>query len=84
MLMGQDAVGVFEHREMGPVVATLFDRADPVEEVRLYRDSPWFGQQVVQTLYLFRGYGFKGGLRWQPEGDDIRATRKQAAAASQR
>lgn len=84
LLIGQDAVGVFEHREMGPVVATLFDHADPVEEVRLYRDSPWFGRQVVQTLFLFRGYGFKGGLRWQPEGDDIRATRKQAAAASQR
>ena len=84
LLLGQDAIGILEHPEMGPVVATLFDRAEPVEKLRLHRDSPWFGRQTVQTLYLFRGYGFKGGLRWQPQGDDIRATRKQPAPADQK
>ena len=78
MLLGQDGVGVFEDRPAAALVSTLFTRSEPVEEVQLHRDSPWFGRQVVQTLYLFRGYGFKGGLRWQPATkDDIRATRKQ-------
>ena len=77
MLLGKDGVGIFEDRQMSAQVETLFTRFDPVEEVHLYRDSPWFGRQVVQTLYLFRGYGFQGGLRWQPPTqDDIRATHK--------
>jgi undecaprenyl-diphosphatase len=80
MLLGQDAVGVFEDQRMAAQIATLFSRSEPVEEVHLYRDSPWFGRQAVQTLYLFRGYGFKGGLRWQPRSkDDIRATHKQTS-----
>jgi len=80
MLLGKDGIGVFEGRESALAVSTLFTRSDPVEEVQLQRDSPWFGRQVVQTLYLFRGYGFKGGLRWQPTTkDDIRATHKQTA-----
>lgn len=80
MLLGKDGVGVFENRQMAAQLASLFIRTDPVEEVQLQRDSPWFGRQVVQTLYLFRGYGFKGGLRWQPtSNDDIRATHKQTA-----
>ena len=80
MFLGKDAVGVFEDRQMAAQIESLFTRTDPVEEVQLHRDSPWFGRQVVQTLYLFRGYGFKGGLRWQPTTkDDIRATHKQTA-----
>lgn len=80
LLIGMDAVGVFEHQGSAVQVADLFDRSDPVAEIRLYRDSPWFGRQAVQTLYLFRGYGFQGGLRWLPETDnDIRAPRKQSA-----
>jgi hypothetical protein len=66
-------------------VSTLFTRSQPVEPIVLYRDSPWFGRQAVQTLYLFRGYGFRGGLRWQPQDEsDIRAGRDRAGGARPR
>ncbi len=82
MLIGKDGLGIFEHPHMAGNIETLFTRSDPVEKIQLYRDSPWFGRQVVQTLYLFRGYGFKGGLRWQPANkDDIRATHRQTVPA---
>jgi hypothetical protein len=42
-------------------------------EILLYRFSPWFGKEVLHTLYLSRCFGFKGGLRWQAkEEGDIR------------
>ena len=66
-------------------VSTLFTRSQPVEPIVLYRDSPWFGRQAVQTLYLFRGYGFRGGLRWQPQDEgDIRAGRGRPDGARPR
>jgi len=75
MLLGKDGVGVYEWKDMAPQIAPLFERIDPPQEIKLYRTSPWLGEQLVQTLYLIRGYGFKGGLRWQPkEKDDIRVT----------
>ena len=80
MVVGQDAVGIFTYPGMEARVATLFDHADPVEEIVVTRKSPWFGIQNVQKIYIFRGYGFKGGLRWQPqENNDIRATEEQTS-----
>lgn len=76
MLLGKDAVGVYEWKGMAEFLAPLFDRLDPPQEIHLYRTSPWLGEQLVQTLYLIKGYGFKGGLRWQPrQEDDIRIIR---------
>lgn len=78
MVAGMDGVGVFEYEGMEQHLATLFEQVDPVEPVYMTRRSPWFGEQRVMTLYLIRGYGFKGGLRWQPRNeDDIRATSRQ-------
>jgi undecaprenyl-diphosphatase len=75
MLLGKDAIGVYEWKGMAPLIAPLFERIDPPREIKLYRPSPWLGEQLVQTLYVIQGYGFKGGLRWQPkEKDDIRVT----------
>ncbi len=76
MFIGKDAVGVYEWKGMGKAeLAVLFERIDEEQEIHLYRTSPWLGKQHVQTLYLIRGYGFKGGLRWQPrQKDDIRIT----------
>lgn len=75
MVQGKDGVGVYEWKGMEQYLTPLFDRVDPVREIRLYRHSPWLGQQLVQTLYLIKGYGFRGSLRWQPkEKNDIRAT----------
>ena len=68
-----------------PEGAGKFTRSLPVEPIILHRDSPWFGRQAVQTLYLFRGYGFRGGLRWQPQdAHDIRAGRDRTAGARTR
>ncbi len=73
-LLGKDAVGVFEGEDMVERVASLFERVDPAEKIVLHRHSPWFGQEEFASYYLLRGYGFKGGLRWQPrDTDDIRA-----------
>ncbi len=78
LLNGRDAIGVFTYQPMGNRLAELFDHADTLQEITLTRESPWFGVQDVQKLYLFKGYGFKGGQRWIPKDQhDIRATRYQ-------
>ncbi|NOQ47175.1 MAG: hypothetical protein GQ559_10985 [Desulfobulbaceae bacterium] len=72
---GKDAVGIYEWEGMKDYLARVFDRIDQPEQVKLYRTSPWNDKELVHTLYLIRGYGFKGGLRWQPKSDDdIRVT----------
>ncbi len=78
MLRGKDGVGVYEYRGMEKRLAGLFERVDPPETIRIYRDSPWLGRQLVRTLYLVRCYGFRGGQRWHPRNEhDIRATELQ-------
>ncbi|MCF6186795.1 MAG: hypothetical protein L3J49_04870, partial [Desulfobulbaceae bacterium] len=75
MVLGRDGVGVYEWKGTEQYLAPLFDHIDPPQEVNLYRTSPWLGKQLVQTLYIIRGYGFKGSLRWQPQKkDDIRVS----------
>ncbi|PIE56988.1 MAG: hypothetical protein CSA34_01420 [Desulfobulbus propionicus] len=77
-VLGKDAVGIYIWKGMEKRLAPLFERSAPVKTIHLYRHSPWFGKQLIQTYYLFRGYGFKGGLRWQPQVEnDIRNTRHQ-------
>ena len=74
MLLGQDAVGIFEHKPVITVLPEVFEWVDPVVTVRLRRTGPWFGEETVQTLYLARCYGFKGGLAWVPKSPaDVRA-----------
>ncbi|XCN75309.1 MAG: glycosyltransferase family 39 protein [Candidatus Electrothrix aestuarii] len=74
MLLGKDAVGIFEHEPVITVLPEIFARVDPVKEVKLHRTGPWFGKEVVQTLYLARCYGFKGGRAWVPKNSgDVRA-----------
>ncbi len=74
MLLGQDGVGIIEKKEYVNLLRQVFDRVEPAEEIPIYRESPWFGRELVYTLYLARCYNFKGGLRWQPKDQhDIRA-----------
>ncbi|MCW5214384.1 hypothetical protein VU13_03605, partial [Desulfobulbus sp. US5] len=74
MLLGQDAVGIFEHEPVITVLPEVFERVDPVVTVRLRRTGPWFGEETVHTLYMARCYGFKGGLAWVPKNSaDVRA-----------
>jgi undecaprenyl-diphosphatase len=75
MLLGMDAVGVYEDKGMDAVLRETFAEVEPEQEVVLRRVSPWFGNEAVQTLYVVKCKGFRGGLRWQPrETGDIRAT----------
>ncbi|WP_446011479.1 ArnT family glycosyltransferase [Candidatus Electrothrix sp.] len=74
MLLGQDAVGIFEHEPVITVLPEVFERVDPVEPVTIKRTGPWFGEEKLHTLYLARCYGFKGGLAWIPKNPaDVRA-----------
>ncbi|MCI5211143.1 MAG: hypothetical protein D3910_20700 [Candidatus Electrothrix sp. ATG2] len=74
MLLGKDAVGIFEHEPVITVLPQVFERVDPVVKVTLQRTGPWFGEETVHTLYLARCYGFKGGLAWVPKSPgDVRA-----------
>ena len=78
-LIGWDAVGVTYHPDSGVTrLQQVFDRVDPPVRLDIYRD-PVFAREnaapePVKTFYLYRAYGFKGGLRWiPPDRSDIRA-----------
>jgi hypothetical protein len=58
----------------------VFGRVDPAEPFFVYppraRQPEGMMPEPVKTLYIFRCYDFKGGLRWKPpRPDDIRAHR---------
>ncbi len=77
-VLGMDGIGIFEHRGVDGLLTEVFERVEPAEEILLYRFSPWFGKEVLHTLYLSRCFGFKGGLRWQAkEEGDIRTIKQR-------
>jgi undecaprenyl-diphosphatase len=78
-LMGQDAIGVLKHPDRRQRLLQIFERVDPPIASPYYareghsqvegRSSP------LRTFYLYRCYGFKGGLRWVPQNKgDIRTS----------
>jgi len=80
MLLGHDGVGLIGHKEYIDVLKQVFERVELERELAVYRTSPWLGRELVNTFYIVRAYGFKGGLRWKPrDTEDIRATRKQTS-----
>jgi undecaprenyl-diphosphatase len=81
MLIGQNGIGITEHKEYAELLNMLFNRVELDREVPIFRDSPWLGRERVTTFYIFRAYGFRGGQRWQPpDNTDIRATKKQTGS----
>lgn len=74
-LMGKDAVGVTRFAEDNKgVLAEVFTRVDPPIPFSLYRKRPFSAEpELVATYYFFKAYGFRGGLRWVPKQNDIRA-----------
>jgi 4-amino-4-deoxy-L-arabinose transferase-like glycosyltransferase len=77
-LIGKDAIGILERPNKQKRLLKAFERVDPPIPSDLYaergdpqaegRSSP------LKTFYLYRCYGFKGGLRWKPRhAGDIRA-----------
>jgi len=76
-LIGWDAVGVtFEADHHETRLNRIFDRVEPPVKLEIKR-RPFWGQapdEHIKTFYLYRAYGFKGGLRWEPQDKtDVRA-----------
>jgi undecaprenyl-diphosphatase len=76
-LLGQDAVGVLKDGKSRKRLLQIFDQVDPPQPVEVFDPSrPGRAGQpglVVKTFFLYRCYGFKGGLRWLPrKAADIR------------
>lgn len=75
-LLGWDGVGVTESPYSGSRrLSAVFQRVDPPVAVTVTRRREAAGPgAVVRTFYIYRAYGFKGGLRWQPPNasSDIR------------
>lgn len=75
-IRGWDAVGVTYHgRTHLEGLEDIFERADPPVKLDIYRPSPWpsyiVAQDVpVKTFYIYRAYGFKGGMRRLPPPQD--------------
>jgi undecaprenyl-diphosphatase len=57
----------------------VFERVDPPVKLDIFRPDLWASdggdrKKPVKTFFLYRAYGFKGGLRWiPPKAGDIRA-----------
>ena len=78
-LLGKDAVGVTQYGQSHlSQLNQVFEKVDPPVPVYIYRKSPSGkpieGAKPFKTWYLYRAYGFKGGLRWiPPTSGDVRA-----------
>ncbi len=75
---GKDAVGVLRDGDSRDRLMEVFARVDPPKPFYLYpkqsRKDMDRTAKPMRILYLYRCYGFKGGLRWiPPQRDDIRA-----------
>ncbi len=71
-VMGWDAIGVTYDSQSHTRLDQVFQRVDPPVELPVYRKKT--DPKPVKVFYLYRCYGFKGGLRWiPPNASDIRA-----------
>ncbi|MBM4331137.1 MAG: glycosyltransferase family 39 protein [Deltaproteobacteria bacterium] len=79
-LMGWDAVGVtYDSVSHWQQLNQVFEHVDPPVKLDIFRPSVWSSdardqKKPVKTFFLYRAYGFKGGMRWRPpDSGDIRA-----------
>ena len=78
-LIGKDAVGVLRNGDSQERLREVFTRVDSPKPFYLYPKKrgrkPEGAAVPAKILYIYRCYGFKGGLRWiSPRQDDIRVT----------
>jgi 4-amino-4-deoxy-L-arabinose transferase-like glycosyltransferase len=78
-LMGWDGVGVtYDGSSHVQRLNQVFEHVDPPVRLDILRPSAWSSsdgaqEKPVQTFYIYRAFGFKGGLRWiPPDSGDIR------------
>lgn len=75
--IGRDGIGVTRQPDSRTILLQVFEKVDEPIPFDIYRNSPWHGKELVRTLYIYKGYNFKGGLRWIPrDKNDIRAKMK--------
>jgi hypothetical protein len=78
-LLGWDAVGVGSASLKNTTrLQQIFDYVAPPQRLDIYRGgSPFLtrtGDPPVSSFYLYRAYGFKGGIKWIPKDlSDVRA-----------
>ena len=83
-LLGKDAVGVCSARLRNTDrLKEIFEFVAPPERFEVYRGrAPGMdrsGEAPVSSFYIYRAYGFKGGIEWiAPDPADIRANRDGA------
>jgi undecaprenyl-diphosphatase len=76
-LIGRDAVGVLKDGKSRRRLRQVFERVDPPQPFKVYARKETVNsgrsEAPVKTFYIYRCYGFKGGLRWLPKADaDVR------------
>ena len=78
-LLEKDAIGVMRYGDHQEKLQQIFKKVGIPVPFHVYSDKD--GNKsgdpdlLVKTLYLYRCYGFQGGLRWQsPRQDDIRVS----------
>lgn len=70
-LIGLDAVGVLRDDQSRERLMTVFEHVQAPERFTIHH-----GGGPINTFYIYRCYGFKGGLRWlPPDARDVRAIR---------
>jgi 4-amino-4-deoxy-L-arabinose transferase-like glycosyltransferase len=77
-LVGMDGVGVtLLNIDTQSRLAEVFEKVDPPIELIITRSKPFskLPPEAVKTAYIFKAYGFKGGIHWQPPNQqDIRVS----------
>ncbi|MCP4747069.1 MAG: glycosyltransferase family 39 protein [Desulfobacteraceae bacterium] len=81
-LLGMDAVGVTQNNNSRKRLLEVFERVEQEPESYTVYQRPVFGgkfsekeHKKVKIFYIYRCYGFKGGLRWEPPNEkDIRGS----------
>ncbi len=81
-LIGKNAIGVTRDKNSRNRLLEVFERVEMAEPFFVFPPRPIkeerHGLSPVRTLYLYRCYGFNGGLRWiAPQPGDIRAVSDQ-------
>ncbi|MCJ8500761.1 glycosyltransferase family 39 protein [Desulfatitalea alkaliphila] len=75
-LLGKDAVGVIPHGRGRKQLLEVFVEVAPPEAFPIHPTDQGLDNSndpPLQTFYIYRCYGFKGGLRWLPRQGDVRA-----------
>jgi len=74
-LIGWDAVGATDRPDSHTTMLDqVFARVDPPVRLDIHRAGGPGTREPIQTFWIYRAYGFTGGLRWQPPNRrDIRA-----------